>query len=99
MGATWMIENNSNAEFEALRSEGAPTVHMTYTSCMHVMRAAGIEVDGETYVFIIPADAVADAAVRLREAAWADANVGWRGESVAEVCDAAARLGRGVYAA
>ena len=99
MGATWMIETHSHAEFEALQSENAPEAHMTYTSCMHVMRAAGIEVDGETYVFVIPAEAVAEAAERLREAAWTDARVGWRGESVAEVCDAAARLGRGVVAA
>lgn len=98
MGASWSIETTSVAEFEALRSEGAPEVHLTYSSSMRVHEAAGFRSDPEDCYFAIPADRCAEAALRLRAAAEADPGF-WQAPAVAEVLEAAARLGRGVSAA
>jgi len=92
MGATWMIEANTDAEFSALQSEGAPDASMTYSSCAMVAAMAPglVEVD-DSFFSIEAADVAAVAALlRLRE--------GWHAADVAEVCEAAARLGRRVVA-
>lgn len=93
MGASWSIETKTTAEFLALESEGAPSVHLTYSSSAEVAAMApGLIENDECFWSIDAADVAAVAALlRLRE--------GWKAEGVAEVCEAAARLGRGVTAA
>lgn len=43
MGACISIEANSAAEFEALESEGAPSMGITYSSVAELLRAFGLE--------------------------------------------------------
>lgn len=103
MGATWTIETETVEEFRALESEGAPTASFSYNTCGVVAGFIGSAlVETEDSFWSISAENVAEAAADL--VAYADA-VGegstWytRALAVAEVCQAAARLGRGVYAA
>ena len=98
MGASWSIETHSDAEFLALESEGAPSVHLTYGSSGRVFEAAGFVPDYDSYWFDIPADRCAEAALQLRVAAVLDSGF-WQASAVAEVLEAAVRLGRGVSAA
>lgn len=96
MGATFYIATTTTAEFLALQSEGAPDLDATYSTGAVVLAAIGI-VPTEPFA-MIPAGDVAAAAATLREAI-ADGTVsgkGWAFEGVAAVCEAAARLGRGV---
>ena len=96
MGATFSIHTTTTAEFLALQSEGAPELSGTYSTGAVVLAAVGIVPD-EPFA-VIPAGDVAAAAATLREAIADGTTSGkaWAFEGVAAVCEAAARLGRGV---
>jgi hypothetical protein len=96
MGASFYIGAESQAEWDALESEGAPDVHLTYGTAGLILAAIGVEFD---YCGTIAVEDLPEAAeVARREAVWADLShgKGWAFERFAEVAEAAVRLRRGV---
>lgn len=98
MGASFYVETHSHDEFDALQSEGVPQAHMTYSSTMRVMEAAGHPHQVDDYVFVIDAADIPPALEALRDAVFVDPDF-WQASAAADVLEAAMRLGRGVYAA
>jgi hypothetical protein len=62
MGASINIEAHNKQEFDALQSEGAPEMHMSYSSTSELLRAFGLQFDAEYCVGSInPEDILAAA--------------------------------------
>lgn len=96
MGASFYIGAETQAEHEALDSEGAPSVHLTYGTAGLILDAIGVEFD---YCGEIVADELPAMAEAAREGAFeADLTYGkgWAFERFADVAEAAHRLRRPV---
>lgn len=96
MGASFYIGAETRAEWDALESEGAPDVHLTYGTAGLILTAIGVEFDycGEIAVEDLPS-----AAEVARRDAWKadlDYGKGWAFERFAEVAEAAYRIRRPV---
>jgi hypothetical protein len=93
MGVSWSVSTETREEFEALRSEGAPEVHLTYSSSFVALQAAGFDVDTEDCWFSVDPRTDPDAVERLRAVGT------WQADAIADVVEAAGRLGRAATAA